>query len=105
MLFQAFLQSPDGNIADLPPPVVSISHYTKYYFSNQAVSTIFSVQGGSGTIGSGQGTLTHQIIAGIDEAHDFVLYISIDRKANVQIKRFPVSQLTARPEALKLGIM
>jgi hypothetical protein len=88
----------------LTPPVVTLSNYTRYYFANQARADIFSLQGGGiAGVGNGQGTLTHQIIAGVDDEHDFVLYIEVDRKANVQIKRFSVSQFTVTPEALKQG--
>jgi hypothetical protein len=96
----------DGSVVSLPPPVVSLSPYNRYYFANQAVSTIFSMQGGGvGGVGGGEGIVTHQIIAGIDDEHDLVVWIEVDRKANVVVKRFPTSQLKVRPEVLKQGLL
>ena len=95
----------DGSVITLPPPATSISNYNRYYFANQAVNLIFSLNDPNGTAGGGQGTVTHQIIAGIDDEHDFVLWIEIDRKENVNIKRFPVNQLKVRHEVLKQGII
>ncbi len=90
----------------LTPPVVSLSHYSRFYFANQARAAIFSMQGGGvNGVGNGSGELTHQIIAGVDDEHDLVVYIEVDRKANVQVRRFPVSQFPVRPESLKQGIM
>jgi hypothetical protein len=96
----------DGSIVSLPPPAISISNYSRYYFANQAVSRIFTMQGGGiGGIGNGEGTVTHQIIAGIDDEHDFVLWIEVDRKANVVTKRFRISKLEVRQESFKKGIL
>lgn len=82
--------------------MVTISNYDKYYFANEAVSVIFRTQGGFQQ--SGQGTLVKQIIAGVDEKHDFVLYIEVDKKANVNIKRFPIKEFKVNPQALKQGV-
>jgi hypothetical protein len=61
--------------------------------------------GGVGGVGGGEGIVTHQIIAGIDDEHDLVVWIEVDRKANVVVKRFPTSQLKVRPEVLKQGLL
>ena len=95
----------DGSVVALPPPVVSLSHYSRYYFANEAVNLIFALNTPGSTPGSGEGTVVRQVIAGIDDRHDFVLYIEVDRKANVNIKRFPISQLKVRPESLKEGVI
>src|SRR5690349_2216953 len=73
-------EKPELDYIELPPPTISISKYTKYYFANQAVNRIFSLNDGNGTVGGGVGTVTHQIIAGVDERNDFVLYIEVNKK-------------------------
>lgn len=94
-----------GKTVAVPPSVVTISNYTHYYFANEASATIFSLNGPVATAANPEPTLIRQVIAGIDQRNDFVLYIEVDRKGNVNTKRFPISQLTIRPEALKQGMI
>jgi hypothetical protein len=88
------------------PPVVTLSNYTRYYFANEARATVMALDGMAVSgVGDGTGMVIKQVIAGVDDRHDFVLYIEVDKKANVTTHRFPLSQFKVRPEALKHGIL
>src|SRR5689334_6792090 len=61
-------EKPELDYIELAPPVVSISNYDRYYFANQAINKIFTINDpNGGSMGGGQGTVTHQIIAGVDD--------------------------------------
>ncbi len=101
--FQGTMSS--GKVVSVPPSVVTISNYTRYYFANEATSTIFTINGALATVSDSKPTITKQIIAGIDDRNDFVLYIEVDTKGNVNTRRFPISQFNVRPEVLKQGMI
>lgn len=83
-----------GETEDLPAPTTHLSNYDAYYFANEAINVIFRTLSGAVWMGDGKGTLMKQVIAGIDYKHDLIIYIEVDKKANVTVKRFPVSYFT-----------
>jgi hypothetical protein len=99
------LNKETNKVIDLPPPTVQLENFDQYYFANEAVSVIFRTQGGVTFFDEGKGTLVKQVIAGVDKKHDLVVYVAVDRKANVEIKRFPISKFNVNPEALREGFI
>jgi len=94
-----------GKIVPLPAPTVTLSNYDKYYFANQAVSTIFAISGTDfAPAEGGRGALTHQIIAGFDFSHDICVWLQVDRYANIITKHFPIAKFNGRLESLRLGV-
>ena len=57
--------------------VVSIGRYDQYYCAKQAVASVISF-GSSQGMREGQGTVTHEILAGIDKAKNEVLYLELN---------------------------
>lgn len=98
-----------GVTEDLPAPTVHLSNYQAYYFANEAVNVVFRTLSGNVFMGDGKGEVIKQVIAGIDYEHDLIMYIEVDKKANVTVKRFPITRFTegeskVSPEALRQGV-
>ncbi len=92
-----------GEQIDTHTPVVTLSNYDHYYCAKEAVALIMGMAGHQMDFKGGQGTVVKEVLAGIDEKHDLVIYLEVDRKANVTIKRFPISDLKVRPATLRRG--
>jgi len=96
----------DGSVIAMPPPTVELKNYEAYYFAHEAVAQIMTFGGGQvSRVGSGQGTEIAEVMAGIDYKHDLVVYIRVDKKANITVKRFPVKELKVRESALRKGVL
>ena len=89
--------------------VISIGRYDKYYCAKQAVANIMSVSGGVGKMTQGgQGIVTHEILAGIDESKNEVLYLELNVKTgDVVIDKFDydkwLQKTNINPAILKNG--
>ena len=91
--------------------VLTIGRFDKYYCAKQAIANVMSVQGNVGQmIQGGQGTITHEILVGIDlsEGKRECLYIELNIKTgDVVIKKFDydwwIKNYNINPKSLKSG--
>ena len=89
--------------------VMAIGRYDYYYCAKQAVARVMSINGNVGQMTEGgQGEITHEILAGIDEVRDEVVYVALNVKTgDVTIDKFDYKTWLAKnninPAILKKG--
>jgi len=89
--------------------VISIGRYDKYYCAKQAIANIMSVQVNIGQMTQGgQGIVTHEILAGIDESKNEVVYLTLNVKTgDVTVDKFDydkwLTEKNINPSVLKNG--
>lgn len=93
-------------LVDLPAPSVKIGRYDKYYCAYQAVANVMRINGVEGKFEpSGQGTITHQVMAGIDLKRQEVIYVELNVKtSDIQIKKLNIEEFKVSENSLKQGV-
>ncbi len=78
--------------------------YDRYYCAYQAVAQVLTMAGNEGSMTAGQGTITHQVVAAIDDERNEVVYLEVNvTTGDVKAMKFDIEQLKVAPHSFKKG--